>query len=296
MQGSLNLSGRAATVKLRVAARNLPPGASVTVTDVMLQPGGAASGWIPHTTELPWAAGMTGDDVGGGGPVYWDEILGKPSQFPPMSHTHSIAQVSGLQAALDGKQAAGDYATNAALSSGLAGKANTSHTHSAAQTTSGVFALARIPTMDTAHIADASVTSPKLSSELANRLSVIESDLAVTSGLVTLTDTANFAAYAAGQEPRAVKKAGFVTITGAMRLLTAGYIDSGAGRVFGKLPAGMEPGGNTTLAFVSQASNNDRFSLLVTADGRVGASRYGPASSPVNAWLNIGITYQQVVT
>lgn len=133
MQGSLNLSGRAATVKLRVAARNLPPGASVTVTDVMLQPGGAASGWIPHTTELPWAAGMTGDDVGGGGPVYWDEILGKPSQFPPTSHTHSIAQVSGLQAALDAKAAAAHTHTVgqvAGLQGALDGKSDNGHTHS----------------------------------------------------------------------------------------------------------------------------------------------------------------------
>ena len=46
------------------------------------------------------------------------------------THSHAIADVSGLQDALNGKQAAGDYATNSALTSGLAGKANSSHTHS----------------------------------------------------------------------------------------------------------------------------------------------------------------------
>ena len=45
------------------------------------------------------------------------------------SHTHTIANVTGLQDALDGKQASGDYATNTALTEGLAGKANTGHTH-----------------------------------------------------------------------------------------------------------------------------------------------------------------------
>ena len=35
--------------------------------------------------------------------VPWDGVTGKPSTFPPASHTHEMAQVNGLQAALDGK-------------------------------------------------------------------------------------------------------------------------------------------------------------------------------------------------
>ncbi|HET9144162.1 hypothetical protein [Actinophytocola sp.] len=50
-------------------------------------------------------------------------------------HTHPISGVTGLQAALDGKQATGDYATNTALTNGLAGKANTVHTHSISNVT-----------------------------------------------------------------------------------------------------------------------------------------------------------------
>lgn len=48
------------------------------------------------------------------------------------THTGSqaVSTIAGLQTALDGKQAAGDYATTTALTSGLAGKANSSHTHS----------------------------------------------------------------------------------------------------------------------------------------------------------------------
>ena len=48
------------------------------------------------------------------------------------SHTHTIANVTGLQAALDGKQPKGSYATTTALTDGLAGKANTAHTHTIA--------------------------------------------------------------------------------------------------------------------------------------------------------------------
>lgn len=52
----------------------------------------------------------------------WDNVQNKPSTFPPSTHTHAIADVTGLQTALDGKQPVGDYATNTALTQGLAGK------------------------------------------------------------------------------------------------------------------------------------------------------------------------------
>ena len=47
------------------------------------------------------------------------------------THTGSqpVSTITGLQTALDGKQAAGDYATNTALTTGLVAKANISHTH-----------------------------------------------------------------------------------------------------------------------------------------------------------------------
>ena len=38
-----------------------------------------------------------------GGDVAWADVTGKPSTFPPSAHTHTIAQVTGLQAALDSK-------------------------------------------------------------------------------------------------------------------------------------------------------------------------------------------------
>jgi hypothetical protein len=36
-------------------------------------------------------------------PVAWVDIADKPTVFPPSTHQHSIAEVTGLQAALDGR-------------------------------------------------------------------------------------------------------------------------------------------------------------------------------------------------
>jgi len=71
------------------------------------------------------------------------------------SHTHSIANVTGLQAALDAKASSSD------LSSGLSGKANSSHTH----------AISDITNLQTSLDAKASTSS-------------------LTSGLAGKTDTA----------------------------------------------------------------------------------------------------------
>lgn len=54
-------TGRVVKIKLRITVRSLPLESSVEMTDVMLQPGGNQSGWLPHVTELPWAAGMNGE-------------------------------------------------------------------------------------------------------------------------------------------------------------------------------------------------------------------------------------------
>jgi len=82
----------------------------------------------------------------------WAQVTGKPSTFAPTigstastavagndarltdartptAHNHAVADVTGLQTALDGKQAAGSYATSSDLTTGLAGKAAASHTH-----------------------------------------------------------------------------------------------------------------------------------------------------------------------
>ena len=109
----------------------------------------------------------------------WDSVSGKPSTFPPATHTHAVADVTGLQAALDGKSATSHTHALSALtqSSATTGQVATwngtawvpqtasagvtsyndltdkpstfppeSHNHSAAEITSGTLALARVPT------------------------------------------------------------------------------------------------------------------------------------------------------
>jgi hypothetical protein len=44
-------------------------------------------------------------------PVSYADLTNVPSTFAPTAHHHEIADVNGLQTALDGKQAAGSYAT-----------------------------------------------------------------------------------------------------------------------------------------------------------------------------------------
>ncbi|MCC8352502.1 hypothetical protein [Bacillus sp. AF23] len=45
--------------------------------------------------------------------IKWADVTGKPSTFPPSSHTHTIANVTGLQTALDGKLTASKAASQA---------------------------------------------------------------------------------------------------------------------------------------------------------------------------------------
>ncbi|WP_300345506.1 hypothetical protein [Nesterenkonia sp.] len=58
MQGKLRTNSRPAKIRLRIQVNPLPAGATVEITDLMLQPGGTHSGWLPHVTELPWSAGV----------------------------------------------------------------------------------------------------------------------------------------------------------------------------------------------------------------------------------------------
>ena len=46
---------------------------------------------------------LAAGDGSGGGLVYWADVLNKPLTFPPDAHTHAIADITDLQAALDAK-------------------------------------------------------------------------------------------------------------------------------------------------------------------------------------------------
>lgn len=56
-------------------------------------------------------------------PSLWSDVADKPATFAPSAHDHLTSEVTGLDTALAAK------ATTAALTSGLAGKANTTHPH-----------------------------------------------------------------------------------------------------------------------------------------------------------------------
>ena len=75
----------------------------------------------PVYVRLQFGSQSTGGG-GGGGSTAWVDITGKPGTFPPSTHTHAISDVTGLQTALNGKQAAGSYAA-------------ASHTHAIADVT-----------------------------------------------------------------------------------------------------------------------------------------------------------------
>ena len=66
--------------------------------------------------------------------VEWNNVKNKPSTYTPSAHNHAIADVTGLQAALDGKAASSHthddrYYTETEIDTKLAGKANASHGH-----------------------------------------------------------------------------------------------------------------------------------------------------------------------
>jgi hypothetical protein len=95
---------------------------------------------------------------GGGGPVAWVDITGKPSQFPPDTHTHGISDVTGLQTALDGKAATGhghSIADVSGLQTALDGKAASVHGHAIGDVTGLQTALdAKASSVHTHAIAD----------------------------------------------------------------------------------------------------------------------------------------------
>ena len=80
------------------------PAGTVNLSDETPQPLGAASAG----TALSAARA---DHVHAQGSIAYSGLSGIPSTFAPSAHQHAVSDVTGLQAALDGKQPAGTYAT-----------------------------------------------------------------------------------------------------------------------------------------------------------------------------------------
>jgi hypothetical protein len=66
-----------------------------------LPPDGTTGQVLVKQSDIDFDYGW--ESVAGVGAPDWADVTGKPSTFPPSTHTHVIADVIGLQAALDGK-------------------------------------------------------------------------------------------------------------------------------------------------------------------------------------------------
>lgn len=121
------------------------PDLSSLATKNELQTGLASKANTKHTHTV---AEITNLNSTLSGYVTTDTLTEELAKKANASHTHTTAQVTGLDTALAGKadttyvnaelakkQPKGDYATTSALTSGLAGKANSSHTHTIANVT-----------------------------------------------------------------------------------------------------------------------------------------------------------------
>lgn len=73
------------------------------ISAAALPPGGAEGQVLGKTSsadhDVEWIDQTAG---GGGGPVSWASVTGKPAEFPPTAHGHTIGDVSGLGATLTG--------------------------------------------------------------------------------------------------------------------------------------------------------------------------------------------------
>jgi hypothetical protein len=47
------------TIRLTLTTSGVPTSATIQITDVLLQAGDTATGWVAHVTEMPWIAGIT---------------------------------------------------------------------------------------------------------------------------------------------------------------------------------------------------------------------------------------------
>lgn len=100
----------------------MPPGGPVLTASQYAELSARIDGIVVEAGAVSSVNGKTGAvtlsaaDVGALPSTYtppaqsWSSVTGKPSTFTPATHTHAVADVTGLQAALDGKQAAGSYA------------------------------------------------------------------------------------------------------------------------------------------------------------------------------------------
>ncbi|WP_199228638.1 hypothetical protein, partial [Caulobacter sp. D4A] len=95
-------------------------------TDAQAAKASAAGSAQAAATSAALAATFNPANFVGTAAFTWANLGGKPATFTPAAHAHAIADVTGLQAALDGKQASGSYVTTAGFTwAALSGKPST---------------------------------------------------------------------------------------------------------------------------------------------------------------------------
>lgn len=127
-------------------------------------------------TPLRTAEAIAALATSGGTAVTWSTLAGKPTTFPPSTHTHAIADTTGLADALAAKQPLGNYAA-------------ATHQHSAADITSGTIDPARLPVLPSSIQVVSSGTIPNLTQA--------EQDQIVAGAVVTTSDGGRYI-YRAG--------------------------------------------------------------------------------------------------
>jgi hypothetical protein len=221
------------------------------------------------------------------------------------SHTHTIANVTGLQTALDGKQASGSYAPATGIApSAITGTAvittdsrlsdartPTSHTHDAADITSGTLANART-TATSANTANAIVARDGSGNFSAGTITASLSGNATTATTLQTTRTINGVEFNGSAN---------ITITANPnshthddRYYTETEVDTllaDKQKINGQtISTGLNWNGNTGIQLSNIPSGVQKFTLLVEI------WKHGYSSSPGQGVVNIGTTTSGLIT
>lgn len=203
----------------------------------------------------PWSGGDSGGDVA------WSDVTGKPATFPPSQHTHEIADVTGLQEALDEPITAGDVPDLPA-----------------SKITSGTFAAARIPSIPVSGVtglqgeldgkAAASHTHP------ISQVSGLQSALDSKADVATVTETAAALTLTASHHVVvATDPAATITLPAAVSGRIYNVVNSAGGQV---TVSGSINGGTEVVLF-----DGDAITVCGTSTGYVVLSSH---TENLNRW------------
>lgn len=187
--------------------------------------------------------------------------------------TQAISTVTGLQTALDGKQATGDYATNTALTNGLATKENTITAGTTAQYYRGdkTFQTLDKSAVGLANVANVDTTTTANITDSTNKRFITDAQQTVlsnTSGTNTGDNAVNslYSGLATSKQDTLISGTNIKTINSQSLLGSGDITISGGG------------GSATDLAYVASSTNG-----VVTSS--TGTSATIPAGSTTNASL-----------